>query len=66
MWINRERTVTLEGIVLKVKLTHDDFHGIKHKLEEDEKTTNFVSEDDSIGWIVRCMQGDVNKKYLDE
>ena len=64
--MNRIRTVTLEGIVLKVKLTQDDFNSIKHKLEEDEKTTNFVSEEDSIGWMTRCMEGNINKMYLDE
>ena len=65
-WVNRLRTVTLEGVVLKVRLTQDDFNSIKHKLEEDEKTTNFVSEEEAIGWVSRCIEGNTTKLYLDQ
>ena len=65
-YIEKKRTVLLEGITIKIKLTHDDFYSIKHKLEEDEKTTNFVSEEESIAWMSRCLLGKLTKIQLDE
>jgi hypothetical protein len=37
-YVDKERTLNIENIILKVKLPPQDFHDIKHKLEEDEKT----------------------------
>ena len=37
-YLMQERTVLLENISLKVKLTEKDYYDIRHKLEEDENT----------------------------
>lgn len=56
----------VDSIAIKVKLTLEDFLDIKHKLEEDEKTRQFVSEDDSIHWLSRCIVGNITKMDLDK
>jgi hypothetical protein len=65
-YVDKERTLLIENIVLKVRLTKDDFLDIKHKLEEDEKTQIFVSEEESIPWLSRCLIGSITKFQLDQ
>ena len=49
-YIDKERSVWVEGILIKVKLTASDFFNINEKLSYKEKH-NFVSEDDSCEWV---------------
>ena len=37
-YVDKERTVNIENIIIKVRLTSGDFLDIKHKLEEDENS----------------------------
>ena len=64
-FIDMERSVEVESIILKVKLTSDDFHHIKRKLHEKEHR-DFIEPEDALGWIQRCIVGNITKDKLDK
>jgi hypothetical protein len=64
-FIDCERSVEVESIVLKIKITEPDFHSIKRKLHEKEHK-DFVHPEDALGWIQRCVVGNITKDKLDK
>ena len=65
VFIDKERSIQVEGIPLKVKLTAKDFFSIREKLDYKERS-KFVGEDDSIAWCYRNMAGSITKTLLDK
>ena len=64
-YIDRVRTVEVEGIKLKIKITAEDYFKIYRKVQENEKD-KFIEESDSIGWLERCIVGNIKKIELDQ
>ena len=64
-FIDKQRSIEIQAIDIKVKLSAADFNHIKQKIDEKEML-NFVDEHDSITWIQRCIVGGITKAQLDK
>ena len=64
-YVGKRRTVEVDQVTLKVRLTLKDFDIIKEKVDNQEKL-NFVEVIDSQEWIKNNLVGSICKRDLDQ
>mgnify|MGYP001057922416 CR=1 FL=1 len=64
-YVDKQRTIKIENITIKVKLPEKHFKNIKSKLDNLERE-RFVDEENSIEWIEKCVVGNITKGSLDK
>lgn len=57
-YVNKERMISVQGVLIKIQLTKEDYQNLKNKVELDNEEAD--------AWIKRVIVGNISKSDLDE